>query len=293
MPKQDSGRSKKTEEKDESEDDTNVYEMEDILEFKKEGNQTKWKVKWRGYSVDQCTWEPQDNILNPGKEIYDKMTKLKKEWEVAQNSKKKTKKADSSPTVAKKRAKLEENNNEEASSKEEVVNKKRRSRSVTAIPRADDSEISPVSATQEAEKEAEEEQKSEHDVESEEIKADENEDASPPEVVETVKGDKCDPATQTRPENLSASDISENNTVAEGARLAEDTQSVSASKKRTGTPAVSHMRDVHGEQQVCIEWSGGDHEWTSIAVARELYNNELLDYLLSRVRFRPLGGRKQ
>jgi len=196
--------------------------------------------------------------------------------------------------LRKKRAKLEENNNEEASSKEEVVTKKRRSRSLTAIQRANDSEISPVSATQEAEKEAEEEQKSEHNVDdSEEIKADENEDASPPEVVETVKGGKSDPATQTRPENLSASDISENNRVAETARIVEDTQSVSASKKRIGTPLVSHMRDVHGEQQVCIEWSGGDHEWTSISVARELYNNELLDYLLSRVRFRPLGGRKQ
>lgn len=40
-----------------------TYEVEDILERKKYGKTFKYLVKWKGYSVDESTWEPKANLI--------------------------------------------------------------------------------------------------------------------------------------------------------------------------------------------------------------------------------------
>jgi len=257
MPKTEgsSGRLVKKSEKEESEEENNVYEMEDILEFKKEGNQSKWKVKWKGYPIEQSTWEPEGNILNPGKEIYDKMSQLKKMWEATSNSKK-NKKVES-PTASKKRSKSDEQHGDDEPPKEETK-KRRSSRAIpaAAAAKAEESDLSPVSG----------------------------------------EAEQGEPKNNNYQRTSSQKEVTEA-TTASTAELEEKDIDNSKGKKKDdkgrGNPVVSHMREQHGEQQVCIEWSRDDHEWQSIDVARKLYANELLDYLLSRVRFRPCApGRK-
>lgn len=40
------------------------YNVEKILDKKKVGSTWKYKVKWEGYSDDECTWEPKENLRN-------------------------------------------------------------------------------------------------------------------------------------------------------------------------------------------------------------------------------------
>lgn len=40
------------------------YVIEAILEKKKQRGIWKYKVKWEGYPMDQCTWEPRENLQN-------------------------------------------------------------------------------------------------------------------------------------------------------------------------------------------------------------------------------------
>ena len=40
------------------------YTVEKILEKKKVGKKTLYRVKWEGYSENECTWEPMANLKN-------------------------------------------------------------------------------------------------------------------------------------------------------------------------------------------------------------------------------------
>lgn len=40
------------------------YIVEKILDKKKVGSAWKYKVKWEGYSEEECTWEPRENLRN-------------------------------------------------------------------------------------------------------------------------------------------------------------------------------------------------------------------------------------
>lgn len=44
------------------------YEVETILAHRKYNRVTKFKVKWVDYPIEQCTWEPIENLQN-AKEI--------------------------------------------------------------------------------------------------------------------------------------------------------------------------------------------------------------------------------
>jgi hypothetical protein len=48
---------------DESEEEEEIYEVEKILgrRVSKTGD-VEYKVKWQGYSIQDCTWEPKDNL---------------------------------------------------------------------------------------------------------------------------------------------------------------------------------------------------------------------------------------
>jgi len=43
-------------------EDEVLWVVEKILDKKKEGNKIKYKVKWKGFSLDECTWEPRSNL---------------------------------------------------------------------------------------------------------------------------------------------------------------------------------------------------------------------------------------
>ena len=62
-------------------DDVNMneeeqYEVEEILEKKKVGGKWKYKIKWVGYSVDQCTWEPMENLDN----VLEMLAEFEADW---------------------------------------------------------------------------------------------------------------------------------------------------------------------------------------------------------------------
>ncbi len=38
--------------------------MEDILGTRQYRNRTEFLVKWKGYPMSECTWEPSDNLEN-------------------------------------------------------------------------------------------------------------------------------------------------------------------------------------------------------------------------------------
>jgi len=40
------------------------YIVEKILDKKKVGSAWKYKVKWEGYTEEECTWEPKENLRN-------------------------------------------------------------------------------------------------------------------------------------------------------------------------------------------------------------------------------------
>lgn len=42
-----------------------VFEMEDIINFKREHNTDFYLIKWQGYGEEDATWEPRRNIMDP------------------------------------------------------------------------------------------------------------------------------------------------------------------------------------------------------------------------------------
>ncbi|NWT50922.1 MPP8 phase, partial [Erythrocercus mccallii] len=47
---------------DEEEDGEDVFEVEKILDVKKEGGKILYKVRWKGYTSDDDTWEPEVHL---------------------------------------------------------------------------------------------------------------------------------------------------------------------------------------------------------------------------------------
>jgi len=40
------------------------YKIKNILTHRKKGNQWQYLIKWKGYSTNKNTWEPEDNLSN-------------------------------------------------------------------------------------------------------------------------------------------------------------------------------------------------------------------------------------
>jgi len=51
-------------EENNKENDEQLYEVEKILDRKKIKGKYKYLIKWKGYSMDECTWEPLSNLEN-------------------------------------------------------------------------------------------------------------------------------------------------------------------------------------------------------------------------------------
>ncbi|KAM9022074.1 M-phase phosphoprotein 8 isoform 4-T4 [Ara ararauna] len=56
------GRESEEEEEDEDEEDVDVFEVEKILDVKTEGGKILYKVRWKGYTSDDDTWEPEAHL---------------------------------------------------------------------------------------------------------------------------------------------------------------------------------------------------------------------------------------
>ena len=57
-----------------SDDCDTEYEVEGILDKRRQNGQTQYKVKWKNYSISESTWEPKEN-LKGAKETVDKFEK--------------------------------------------------------------------------------------------------------------------------------------------------------------------------------------------------------------------------
>jgi hypothetical protein len=59
-------------------EDSNMeeYEVESILDKKKQQGKWKYKIKWVGYPEDQCTWEPVENLDN----VVEMLQEFEAEW---------------------------------------------------------------------------------------------------------------------------------------------------------------------------------------------------------------------
>lgn len=57
-----STRSTKKDKKQKTSTDTQVYEIDALLDKRKRDNATEYLVKWAGYKFSESTWEPKENI---------------------------------------------------------------------------------------------------------------------------------------------------------------------------------------------------------------------------------------
>ena len=59
--------------------DDNFYNIEKILDRRKNKNRLEYKIKWEGYPLSQCTWEPLENLQTCMElvEEYDQLHPLK------------------------------------------------------------------------------------------------------------------------------------------------------------------------------------------------------------------------
>ena len=45
-----------------------IYVVDKILDSRIKGGEIEYKVKWKGYTMRETTWEPQGHLLNHGSE---------------------------------------------------------------------------------------------------------------------------------------------------------------------------------------------------------------------------------
>ncbi|OHT01975.1 hypothetical protein TRFO_31052 [Tritrichomonas foetus] len=48
-----------------NEEEDGIYEVEAILGHQKYKNRIFYKIKWKGYPIDECTWEEKSNLFCP------------------------------------------------------------------------------------------------------------------------------------------------------------------------------------------------------------------------------------
>eukprot|EP00922_Rhytidocystis_sp_ex-Travisia-forbesii_P016783 GHVS01025069.1.p1 GENE.GHVS01025069.1~~GHVS01025069.1.p1 ORF type:complete len:194 (-),score=34.07 GHVS01025069.1:244-825(-) len=56
------------------------YVIEDIVAYRREKRQDFYLVKWKGYKVEENSWEPRKNLLTPNDPTVAKMKHLKRTW---------------------------------------------------------------------------------------------------------------------------------------------------------------------------------------------------------------------
>ena len=75
------------------------YIVEKILDKKKMNGIYKYKVKWEGYSENECTWEPRENLSNVKYLIEEYENSLKLKEKIIKPEKEKEKKILNNKTI--------------------------------------------------------------------------------------------------------------------------------------------------------------------------------------------------
>ena len=65
------------------------YEVENIIGKRVNGNYNEYLVKWKNYSIEESTWEPESNLINAKKSILKFENVLKKQIQNKLNNKRK------------------------------------------------------------------------------------------------------------------------------------------------------------------------------------------------------------
>lgn len=232
-------------------DEDDVYEMEDLKDYRIVNGVEQYKVKWRNYSMKQATWEPTDNILNPGEELQRRMISLKSAY-AAKHQTKKNQKTDNERNE--KFIEYNNQNEEQSDSKEDVSDHK----SSDNKRQNSDSRDKRVSKRR--------------NLRSSSILQD-----TSPKPKEPTKEPKQRDSTQ---------------------RSSITTDDERPSIATNNDVQITLMRDEKEGRQVKLEYMiGKDKEqktsWVSVEYARENHAQKLIDYLLSRVRFRDKTPNRQ
>jgi hypothetical protein len=64
-------RSFSRQEPEETEDGSLEWEVDKILDYKVTGRTPKWLVLWKGYPIDEASWEPRDAFKNAQETLDD------------------------------------------------------------------------------------------------------------------------------------------------------------------------------------------------------------------------------
>ncbi len=83
------------------------YNIEKILDRRKVHGKYEYKIKWEGYSMNECTWEPMKN-LESAKELVDEYNRSHPISNGQKTNKKEQKKKDSNSFINKKQKRKEE-----------------------------------------------------------------------------------------------------------------------------------------------------------------------------------------
>eukprot|EP00923_Selenidium_pygospionis_P015843 GHVN01027654.1.p1 GENE.GHVN01027654.1~~GHVN01027654.1.p1 ORF type:complete len:179 (-),score=27.25 GHVN01027654.1:398-883(-) len=63
--------------KAQKEEEKDVFIMDDVLEYKRSRGKDLYLVKWKDYPIEEATWEPESNLLDPSEDIVRKINNLK------------------------------------------------------------------------------------------------------------------------------------------------------------------------------------------------------------------------
>ncbi len=85
----------------------NEYEVEKIVDKRIKNGKIEYKIKWAGYSMNECTWEPMKN-LESAKELVDEYNRSHPISNGQKTNKKEQKKKDSNSFINKKQKRKEE-----------------------------------------------------------------------------------------------------------------------------------------------------------------------------------------
>ena len=64
---------------------SDIYEVEKIIGKRNVNGKIEYKVKWLGYKMTECTWEPEENLVNV-RDLIDKFENKKEKNENKLNS---------------------------------------------------------------------------------------------------------------------------------------------------------------------------------------------------------------
>jgi len=210
-----------------------VFEMEDVKDFKITNGTELWRVRWRGYSSKDDTWEPRANIIDPGDDTERRMQSLRAAYLEKNSSKRKS----ASPARSK------------PSSSRAAASPSHRAKSPAAA--------SPRSSSR--------------------LQRSASRDRAPSPVALKRKASGAGTTASKKEPRLSAA--------AGLSRRDSLDRSSGARVTHIGKPKQGSTSDANN-YCVTIEFANGNQEQITVGHAKEEFKDELLGYLLNRIKFK-------